>query len=292
MNPDHNEFRKLSEQGFSLVRLIEKDPSKAEGLGWQRWCMEYRHYDEIGFQPNHNAGIACGPASGVIVVDEDDPDRFLQLRIEKGWSSLPETRTHQTGKGGKHYLYQYPKNGNEYRCRRWPRICDLLGVGGQVVAPGSIHPDTGKPYTILKDIPIAPAPEWLLRETVKKEYRPLPVERARSWSGDIDRLPISLETKQLIMEGKPVGYRSEAIMTALNALAYANLSDNDIFSIFDSYPIGEKYQERRNGQRWLEPQIAKARSFVMTRTDRLLHRNQENESINLRFVTRTQANSQ
>ncbi|MBI4595132.1 MAG: hypothetical protein HY730_02010 [Candidatus Tectomicrobia bacterium] len=41
------------------------------------------------------------------------------------------------------------------------------------------------------------------------------------WDGDIETLPIKVETKRLIREGALVGQRSEAIMTVLNALVWA-----------------------------------------------------------------------
>ena len=265
MRPDHSLFRELAEE-FSLVRLIGKDPARAEGEGWQQWCREWRPYEEVGFKPWHNAGIACGPASGVIVVDRDDELAFKRLSRERNWN-LPETRTHRTGSGKLHFLYRYPDDGHEYRCRRFRPACDLLAVGGQVVAPGSIHPDTKKPYSILKEIPISPAPQWLLAETRKQEYRPPRTEELRRWNGDVDSLPISRDMKELIHHGRPIGERSEAIMSVLNALVFANLSDSDIYSIFDTYPIGEKYREHKNPYRWLEPQIAKARAFVTLHAD-------------------------
>ena len=282
MKPDFTMFRKLAEK-FSLVRLVGKDPSRVEGNGWTRWCEEWRPYDQIGFKAHHNAGIACGPASGVIVVDRDDELGFKRLSRDRGWN-LPETRTHQTGSGKLHFLYQYPDDGHEYRCRRFRPACDLIALGGQVVAPGSIHPGTGKPYSILKDIPIAPAPAWLLAETRKQEYRPPRASEARRWDGNVDSLPISREMKELIHHGRPIGERSEAIMSALNALVFANLSDEHIYAIFDSYPIGEKYRDRKNGQRWLEPQIAKARAFVTMHADNELRNRGRRGTINLRFV--------
>ncbi|MBD3337822.1 MAG: AAA family ATPase, partial [Candidatus Lokiarchaeota archaeon] len=53
---------------------------------------------------------------------------------------------------------------------------DIRGLGGQVVAPGSIHPDNGECYEILNNEDIAPAPSWLLelyengKDTSKGKY--------------------------------------------------------------------------------------------------------------------------
>ena len=39
---------------------------------------------------------------------------------------------------------------------------DILAIGSFVLAPGSVHPDTRRQYSISKDIPVAPAPKWIL----------------------------------------------------------------------------------------------------------------------------------
>ena len=53
---------------------------------------------------------------------------------------------------------------------------ELKGIGGYVVGPGSIHP-SGKKYSILKDVPVAPLPEGLVvlakaQTKDKLEYTP------------------------------------------------------------------------------------------------------------------------
>ena len=65
-----NCYQKLSQGGFSLIRLSGKRPIE---IDWTQYCEKHRTYDEIGFQPGDNAGIACGPVSNVIVIDVDVP---------------------------------------------------------------------------------------------------------------------------------------------------------------------------------------------------------------------------
>lgn len=262
MQPDHGLFRVLS-RDFSLIRLKGKVPVEK---GWQQYCEHKRDFDEIEFQPGDNAGIACGPASGLIVLDVDNWDLFKSGNYKVNHTTL----TVRTGGGGTHYYYSYPDNGKTYECRsRKAEGFDVRAMGGQVVATGSIHPDTGKPYLIIDDLPIAPAPQWLLDLAVKEPRREtLPPQDKTPWQGDIDSLPISPETKRLITDPPPVGARSEAIMSVLNALVWANLSDSDIFSIFETYAIGQKYREKgTSSQRWLQPQIDKARSYVTERAE-------------------------
>ena len=87
------------------------------------------------------------------------------------------------------------------------------------------------------------------------------------WDGDVNHLPVSNNTKNLILNGcGGTGQRSEPMMTVLNALAWSNLTDAQIYEIFESYPVGEKYREKGDGRhKWLQPQIDKARARTSDR---------------------------
>ena len=95
------------------------------------------------------------------------------------------------------------------------------------------------------------------------------------WDGQINHLPIKLETKNAILSGFPEGSRSEPMMSVLNALVWSNLTDSQIIEIFKQYPIGDKYREKGSiRERWLQPQIDKARARVKERAE-AEHRPQE-----------------
>lgn len=259
-------FRKLSER-YSLIRLKGKVPIETQ---WQQHCHKKRFFDEIGFKPDDNAGIACGPASSIIVVDIDDEELFKRMCEDKTWET-PLTRTIRTGSGKRHLHYRYPDNGRTYGNRSFKgpdgrSIFDVRGCGGQIVAPGSIHPDTGRLYYLENDIEPAEAPKWLLDEALKEdepcsdgrvqEPRVLP-------EVTIEALGIPPAALELIKEGKPKGERSEAIMTVLCSLVLAGVEDGIIRDIFEAFPIGEKYREKgSNREAWLKSQIVKAREFV------------------------------
>ena len=196
-------------------------------------------------------------------------DLFRRKCEEFGWE-VPETFTVKTGKG-KHYYYQYPSDGNKYgNCGKKETLgFDIRGIGGYVVAPGSIHDETGVEYKIINDCDPVPAPEWL-KSLCRKMQPKLTLVSGKvttypvsECSVDLDAISITNETRQLILEGKPKGERSEAIMTVLNALAFAGLEDGQIYSIFENYPIGEKYREKGSAKtNWLQSQIEKARWFL------------------------------
>jgi len=243
---------------FSLIRLKGKRPIEKD---WTIFCHKKRNYEEIGFEEGENAGIATGPASGLIVVDVDDLELFQETCKSKYWE-IPDTLTHETGSGKPHYLLKYPNGDKSYGNKSLKNYgFDIRGVGGQVVAPGSIHPETGRPYRITTKVSIADPPEWLLSLYDKKENVRSSDEAKTEI--DIKTLPIRNKTKKLITKNIPVGERSEAMMTALNALVGAGVADDEIFHIFESYPIGEKYREKGDNRvSWLQPQIDKARSWI------------------------------
>ena len=137
---------------------------------------------------NHGIGIATGPASGIFVLDIDDKkgnrgyDTLADLETEHG--PLPETLTVITGSGGNHLYFAYPQTQTirNDAGRRLGSGLDVRGEGGQVVAPGSTHPN-GTAYEFDADtehLEPAPAPEWLLTLLQEPEppTPPAPVQTA------------------------------------------------------------------------------------------------------------------
>jgi hypothetical protein len=150
-------WTKLSET-MSLIPLNGKKPFENK---WQRFCDEKRNFEISGFK-GHNAGVCCGAASDCLVLDVDDIRVFRTTCASRGWI-VPDTFEVTTGGGGVHYYFQYPDHGKNYGNKSRNKLgFDIRGTGGQVVAAGSTHPDTGRIYTIAKNLPLAPPPPWLL----------------------------------------------------------------------------------------------------------------------------------
>jgi len=104
--------------------------------------------------PDAVPSIACGP-SKLVVVDADVKDNGPGL-IGKHFDEhgLPEgTVVVPTQSGGKHYIFKDPdgKFTNAAGALKKQYGCDLRGVGGQYVAPGSVRED-GKSYGTRKDL--------------------------------------------------------------------------------------------------------------------------------------------
>jgi len=104
----------------------------------------------------------------------------------------------------------------------------------------------------------------------KKEPDATPVIENSGLPGSInvDALPINYGTKKLIKEGKATGKRSEAIMSVVDSLVSAGVSEDSIFTIFEEHPIGEKYREKGQSKRqWLKSHIDKANNYVTVKQE-------------------------
>jgi hypothetical protein len=124
----------------------------------RRWWRQY---------PDANVGIACNSARGPIVADSDGASgKAVLVELE-----LPETMEAESREGRSHHYFAPPVDGTAIARMIKPLMgengkkikLDILGDGGYVVAPPSIHPDTGKPYKWVRHQALAPFPETLLR---------------------------------------------------------------------------------------------------------------------------------
>lgn len=154
-------------RGLRVVPLKGKAPFLA---GWKSlassddaqlasWAKEY---------PDSNVGaVACGE---YWMLDVDDMEWFLD-RCPK---SFPKTLVVKTGSGKYHFYFKgaLPSGFRAVLNPAWnkaktkaeqPGVAEkLLEFPDQCVAPGSVHPDTGKAYEVFSDSPIADCPkDWL-----------------------------------------------------------------------------------------------------------------------------------
>jgi len=155
---------------------------------WRKW-------------PDANIGIACSSEHGPIVIDIDTPKKGevsgLKLLSKL---QLPQTREASTGSKEKRHLYfdttldntaikrriRLKHNGKKY-------ALDVLGNGGYVVAPPSIHPETGRKYRWENKNPLLRFPQQLidiLEETEKLQSAPPLPDRIDE--GERDNLLTSL----------------------------------------------------------------------------------------------------
>lgn len=131
-----------------------------------------------------SAMVGVRPPRGVVVVDIDPRNGGSMEAIEAlNGVPLPRTLAVRTGRGGIHLYYRYdPSVWTLSKTLRRPDgspvagVDVLTGATGFVVAPPSIHPDTGKPYEWANTRPIADLPQALLRAATTPAR---PVKRAQ-----------------------------------------------------------------------------------------------------------------
>lgn len=106
--------------------------------------------------PDGLLAIRTGAVSNLVVIDVDPPEGLQTLSNMKAHGVIRETAAVRTGSGGWHLYYQHP--GGKVLSgagKAGPKV-DVKADGGYVVAPPSIHPRTGRPYTWHWDWPGAP----------------------------------------------------------------------------------------------------------------------------------------
>lgn len=126
------------------------------------WAQEY---------PHNNCGAVVDEEK--FVVDVDDTGWFMENA-----PPMPKTLVVLTGSGKLHVYFGHTEESRRLPMRavmnpRWRRKTEtdpgtpdepqkFVEFPDQVVAPGSVHPDTGRKYKVMKDEPIAPCPkEWV-----------------------------------------------------------------------------------------------------------------------------------
>jgi hypothetical protein len=155
----------------------------------------------FGGDYKRNLAVRTGQASGVWVLDIDDPAAFERI------DALPATRQSTTGRGF-HLWFKTTAIPIPCSTGRITAGIDVKGENGYVVAPPSVHPD-GPVYRWLNDEPIAEAPSWLLVLARK------PVERAR------------VATAPPVASGPPGGYGAAALRSEIETLAGTPTGDRN-----------------------------------------------------------------
>jgi hypothetical protein len=158
-------------------------------------------------QPNANVAIQTGPKSKCFVLDVDPQyggtDTLDGLLTRNG--PLPRTWQQMTGGayGGFQIFFRYPnfRIGNKQQWDKYPGL-DVRGDGGYVVAPPSIHPDTGNAYSWdglkeIEDEPLADAPIWLL-EMLRDEPAPDYLQPSKQSVAVADKIPSGTRHKTLV----------------------------------------------------------------------------------------------
>lgn len=152
-------------RGWEVFPLRGKFPAIAGGRGVLDATTDVDQITAWWSGRYAGANIGLRVPANVIVLDIDPRngglDWIIARQAEHG--RLPETMGSQSGRGdgGGHRYFRRPA-GDISAARLKGTGADLKTHAGYVVAPPSLHPDTGKPYTWLDVDTIADPPRWLI----------------------------------------------------------------------------------------------------------------------------------
>lgn len=171
----HSEALQLAHRGFNVMPLAGKVPLLHD---WPTRATSDSTQIDLWWSETPDANIGAKVFKGHVVVDIDPRNGGDQTweQLNQG-HSLPATLTTLTGSGGQHYWYKLPYD-RPVKGKAGAGI-DLKSSTGQVVMPGSIHPDTGYLYRWQTFTEVALLPDHLFSSV----YRLPSVSRSRSPKG-------------------------------------------------------------------------------------------------------------
>jgi hypothetical protein len=107
---------------------------------------------------------------------EFDQKPWLPAWAKELGQEKPVTRLHKSGgKGGPHYIFRHTEKslalGNCDGAKDGHEWFSFRAANRYIVAPPSISPDSGQPYTVELDVEPAPIPDWLVDAIEAKGMR-------------------------------------------------------------------------------------------------------------------------
>jgi putative DNA primase/helicase len=145
--------------GLAVFPCARKKPLTGEGGFKNATCDAAKIHQWWSEHPDAQVALATGEINHLFVLDVDGAEG--ERAAEK--LGLPETFTVETRPGRYQFWFSQP-DGARGKCSAGvlgPQL-DVRSDGGYIIAPPSIHHETGKPYQIVRDLPWAPAPTELL----------------------------------------------------------------------------------------------------------------------------------
>ena len=141
--------------GWSVIPANNKTPS----VKWEEFQHRLPTKEEVRRwwkqSPNANIAVVTGKISNLAAIDFEKGAKFLEL---------PDTVTAESGGGGIHKFFQYPKSRELKSTTKVWALTDIRAEGGIIILPPSRHPSGGT-YNWIKnpnEVELAEFPEHLL----------------------------------------------------------------------------------------------------------------------------------
>ena len=198
--------------------------------------------------------------------------------IERTIGAMPGTLEARTGSGGRHLLFAYPTTHNIRNKQDIRPGIDIRGEGGYIVAPPSIHDETGELYSWPSgdETPILDCPEGVLdmiapeepKRPVRRPWDPVPqktTDTTKDYTTPVGTHPVPANTP--VIERASLYLREcesasqgagghDALLWAARAMVIGfDLSDGDALSL-----LWSEYNPRCNPP-WLRSKASEVKDF-------------------------------
>lgn len=178
---------RLAAGGHPVFELSRGSKIPPAGSKWANGGATTDAMDAFDALSGRNYGVRC---DRLIVLDLDEYKSGFNA---DSLGELPATFTVATARGGRHLYYGSPAGGHfASKIELAPGVDVRAGAASYVVGPGSRL--DGRAYAIATDLPIAPAPKWLIDrlraapakapnagQVVGELDTPAAIESARAW---------------------------------------------------------------------------------------------------------------
>ncbi|MDB5204408.1 MAG: helicase, phage-associated [Candidatus Taylorbacteria bacterium] len=237
------------DMGWSVIPL----EGKRALVSWKEYQKRYMTKDEVKLlfegckDKVTGIGIMTGFLSDLAVLDiEKEQDHTLL--------DIPDTATVQSGGGGRHYYFKYPKDIDEIKCmnlRQQGIIGDVKADGGYIVAPSSHH-ESGNKYKWLKapsdEEELADFPQWLLETGKEKKATETDWEILFKGAEEGERHNTAVQIVGKLLRYIPETLWDDAVLPAFMGWNERNnppLPDQEMYEIYNG--IAKKEQSNRVG---------------------------------------------
>lgn len=220
--------------------------SKMPALKWEKYQNKpYENLRRLKYWQG-NFGVITGdllhPGKHLIVLDLDDKDLYA------GFEDV-ETFTVETGSRGYH-LYFYSKKWDGRNTLKVPGFeVDIKGGrGGYVVIPPSKHPDTGREYKVVKDLPILEIEDVI---AFVEDRLGVKIRKEEKQHGEATGQKTTSEAIKPLLEAlKPYwkgGHRNNLSLGVTGIMKKAGMDFEEAKSIFETYlkEVGDEELQAR-----------------------------------------------
>ena len=179
------------------------------------------------FNDKSNISILTGPASGVWVLDIDDPSKVATLLALTGIDQLPYTTTIKTRRGF-HYWFKWVEGVTSGVVI--PGI-DVKGARSQTVAPPSVHPNGHVYEWVVGPEHVAEAPEKLVQFVLEGRRSAIWNVRATECENPLEVLLDELDAgREITAIGAPEKYIAGALKRGCENLAKCTVNRNNFLN--------------------------------------------------------------